>query len=135
MQDGIAGKKLSTPLQVEVRDEDRNPVEGVNVTFTIKAGGGTLSGKGPDGLPVSGAAISVPTNSLGIASAEISGFHATPAPFSVGDDLRLPPGPGPDFGGGTKTFPKRMLRHDRRGEIERPLLFLEEADCFYRLFL
>ncbi|OGP73281.1 MAG: hypothetical protein A2W09_03215 [Deltaproteobacteria bacterium RBG_16_50_11] len=72
LQDGIAGKKLSTPLQVEVRDEDRNPVEGVNVTFTIKAGGGTLSGKGPDGLPVSGAAISVPTNSLGIASADLT---------------------------------------------------------------
>ena len=44
-QQGKAGKALSTPFVVEVRDEKGIPFAGVPVTFTVTAGGGKLSTK------------------------------------------------------------------------------------------
>ena len=42
-QTGIIGETLANPFAVRVRDPDNNPLEGVPVTFTVTAGGGTLS--------------------------------------------------------------------------------------------
>ncbi len=42
-QEGPAGAALSAPLVVVVRDQINNPFEGAQVTFTVTAGGGTLS--------------------------------------------------------------------------------------------
>src|SRR3990172_5385297 len=64
MQDGTVGKKLATPLQVKVMDMQWKTVPNVNVTFTIKAGGGKFSN--------GSATITIPTNRQGIASAELT---------------------------------------------------------------
>ena len=42
-QTGIIGETLANPFAVRVRDPDNKPLEGVPVTFTVTAGGGTLS--------------------------------------------------------------------------------------------
>ncbi len=72
MQEGTVGLKLPTPLQVKVMDMAWKPVKGVSVTFTVKAGGGSLSGKTAGGQQVTGQTITVPTDAQGIASASIT---------------------------------------------------------------
>ena len=52
-QQGLPGAALENPFVVEVRDRDDTPVPGVQVTFSVNSGGGTLS------------ATSVTTNSGG----------------------------------------------------------------------
>ena len=42
-QNGTPGKALANPFVVEVRDEDGNPLEGHRVSFSVTAGGGSLS--------------------------------------------------------------------------------------------
>ena len=42
-QTGIIGETLANPFAVRVRDPDNKPLGGVPVTFTVTAGGGTLS--------------------------------------------------------------------------------------------
>ena len=42
-QRGISGTVLSNPFVIEVRDETLSALEGISVTFTVTAGGGTLS--------------------------------------------------------------------------------------------
>ena len=42
-QKGVSGAALATPFVVEVQDENGSVLEGVPVTFTVTAGGGTLS--------------------------------------------------------------------------------------------
>ena len=42
-QNGLTGEALANSFVVEVRDQYGNPMEGVTVTFTVTAGGGTLS--------------------------------------------------------------------------------------------
>ena len=42
-QTGVAGAQLANPFGVEVRNQYNNPLPDVPVTFTITAGGGTLS--------------------------------------------------------------------------------------------
>ena len=42
-QSGLTGEALADPFVVEVRDQNGNPLEGVTVTFTVSAGGGSLS--------------------------------------------------------------------------------------------
>ncbi len=42
-QSGVSGAALSNPFVVEARDQNLTPLEGVSVTFTVAAGGGTLS--------------------------------------------------------------------------------------------
>jgi len=59
-QEGTAGKELSKPLQVMVLDADKKPVQGADVTFNIRAGGGTF---GSDATT-----IVVKTDGKGIAS-------------------------------------------------------------------
>jgi hypothetical protein len=60
LQQGTVGMLLSRPLQVKVMDHAWHPVPNVNVTFTVKAGGGSFS----DGTTVKTAE----TNAQGIAS-------------------------------------------------------------------
>ncbi len=43
-QAAVVNTQLATPITVVVRDANTNPVPGVNVTFGITAGGGSLSG-------------------------------------------------------------------------------------------
>jgi hypothetical protein len=64
----FVGTQLTHPLQVVVHTDQMQPVGGVNVTFTVKAGGGSLSGTAAGGIPVNGTMITVPTNTTGIAS-------------------------------------------------------------------
>ena len=40
---GLTGEGLPNPFVVEVRDQNGDPLEGVTVTFTVSAGGGSLS--------------------------------------------------------------------------------------------
>ncbi len=42
-QQGAAGAELAEPLTIKVSDQNGNPLAGATVTFTIAAGGGTLS--------------------------------------------------------------------------------------------
>ena len=42
-QTGVSGAALANPFVVEVRDENGSVLEGISVTFTVTAGGGTLS--------------------------------------------------------------------------------------------
>ena len=42
-QEGLPGDALEKPFVVEVRDQTDKPLPGVEVTFTVTAGGGTLS--------------------------------------------------------------------------------------------
>ena len=42
-QTGLAGEALTNPFVVEIRDQNGNPLGGVTVTFTISAGGASLS--------------------------------------------------------------------------------------------
>ena len=42
-QNGLPGETLADPFVVEVRDQNGDPLEGVTVTFTVSAGGGSLS--------------------------------------------------------------------------------------------
>ena len=44
-QEGMSGAALANPLIVEVRDQDDNPLPDVQVTFTVTAGYGKLSGQ------------------------------------------------------------------------------------------
>jgi len=69
-QKGTVGKPLPKTLQALVRDKVGKPVKGADVTFTIKAGGGTLQTveKKTDGTPVAaGSSLQVKTNQSGIA--------------------------------------------------------------------
>jgi hypothetical protein len=65
LQTGIAGSKLSKPLQVKVYDQNKKPVEGAEVTFTVKAGGGKL-GENLD------SSVTVTTDSTGVASVNLT---------------------------------------------------------------
>lgn len=47
MQEGRVGEALAKRLQVIVLDKEGRPVKGVEVTFTVKAGGGTVYGNMP----------------------------------------------------------------------------------------
>ena len=42
-QAGVLGAVLANPLVIEVRDENLSVLEGISITFTVTAGGGTLS--------------------------------------------------------------------------------------------
>ena len=42
-QTGGVGSSLGRPFVVEVRDENRNPIPGITVTFTVTGGGGSLN--------------------------------------------------------------------------------------------
>ena len=42
-QTGVTDEALANPFAVEVRDQNGNPMAGVTVTFTVSAGGGSLS--------------------------------------------------------------------------------------------
>ena len=42
-QSGVTGEALANPFVVEVRDQNSNLMEGVTITFTVNAGGGSLS--------------------------------------------------------------------------------------------
>ncbi len=59
-QSGEPGTELDDPLVVEVLDEDDDPVSGVTVTFSVTAGGGSLSD------------TSVTTNSSGRAQTDLT---------------------------------------------------------------
>ena len=62
-QSGAAGSPVGAPPSVKVTDANGNPVQGETVTFTVTAGGGTVS----DGT-ASGTTTTVATNSSGIAT-------------------------------------------------------------------
>ncbi len=72
MQKGTVGTAVSKQLQVKVSDQNKKAVKKAEVTFTVKAGGGSLSGIDKDGKKVTGAVITVPTNNLGIASVTLT---------------------------------------------------------------
>lgn len=59
-QTGTVGQQLASPFVVKATDASGNPVSGVTVTFTVTAGGGTLS-------PATAA-----TNSSGLASSTLT---------------------------------------------------------------
>jgi Bacterial Ig-like domain (group 1) len=69
-QTGTVGQALPSPFTVVVNDSKGNPVSGVTVTFTVTAGGGTLS------------ANSVATNSTGVASTTLT-LGSTPGVNTV----------------------------------------------------
>ncbi len=60
MQKGIVGEFLPSPLKVMVFDKEQRPVKGADVTFSVRAGGGTIQSAGP-----------IKTDAKGIASAEL----------------------------------------------------------------
>ena len=44
-QSGTPGNALANPFVVEVKDADGEPIEGISVTFSVTAGGGSLSAR------------------------------------------------------------------------------------------
>ena len=82
MQDGTVGTRLDTPLQVRVLDSKKKPVMNAQVTFTIKAGGGTF---GNDFTNITTTTTAI-TNAQGIASASpILGRYTNNNPTFVWD--------------------------------------------------
>ena len=59
-QTGLVGNQLASPFVVKVTDAGNNPVSGVNVAFTVTAGGGSLS------------TAQMATNTLGLASTTLT---------------------------------------------------------------
>jgi hypothetical protein len=77
-QTGVVGKALGKQLQVKVLDNKMQPVSGASVTFSVKAGGGTLSSKG---APASTSFVAT-TDSSGIAKITlILGLKTTDNPI------------------------------------------------------
>ena len=42
-QTGVVGQPLAGPLVVQINDQSGNPMTGINVSFTVSAGGGSVS--------------------------------------------------------------------------------------------
>ncbi len=83
-QVGAAGTALSESLAVIVRDVDANPLAGVNVTFTVTAGGGTVS-PGSRATNASGIAKTRFTLGAGAGTQTVNAGTGSlaPAPFSA----------------------------------------------------
>ncbi len=64
-QAGIVGKDLTTPFQVIALDANDSPVQGVNITFKVLAGGGQVKGIKP--LTAKDTQVTVITGADGIA--------------------------------------------------------------------
>ena len=85
-QAAVAGTALAAPLRVVVRDAQTNPVAGVDVTWTVASGGGSLS----TGVQPTGAdGISAVSFTLGPAAgqqtvtAAVVGLNGSPVTFTV----------------------------------------------------
>lgn len=75
-QQGIAGTPVGTAPQVRIADRFGNPVSGVNVTWAIVSGGGTLNG-------TTAATVVVATNAQGISALTAWHLGATAGANSV----------------------------------------------------
>lgn len=100
-QSGTAGQQLGSPFTVKVTDANGNPVSGVNVSFSVTSGGGslttTLAASNSQGLASSTLTLgSTPgTNTVAAASGSLSG---SPLAFSA---------TGTSSGGGNLTWTKQ----------------------------
>lgn len=69
LQKGKVDKSLDSPLQVIITDKNHQPVDGAEVVFTVKAGGGFLYANQMDALNNNGGTeiLTIPSNVSGIA--------------------------------------------------------------------
>lgn len=90
-QRGAMSQPLPIPPQVEVRDGRGNPVAGVQVSFSVTAGQGTVSGAsvftGPDGRAAVGWTLGCSNENPQRLEARVGGLVAT---FTAEADLSLP---------------------------------------------
>ncbi len=77
-QGGTVGLPVTAPPSVRVRDANNNPVQGVPVTFTVTAGGGSVADASG-----SGTSVQVATNAQGIATLSAWTLGATPGTHTV----------------------------------------------------
>ena len=89
-QSGSPGSALANPFVVEVKDEDGEVVEGIRVTFSVTAGGGSLSETSAtadeDGL---GETTLTLGSQVGINSVQASVSGVDPVTFSTSVDAKI----------------------------------------------
>ena len=54
-QEGTPGSDLANPFVVEVRDQYGNPLQGIQVAYSVKSGGGMLGGRSTEVAPTTDA--------------------------------------------------------------------------------
>ena len=77
-QGGTVGQPVAAPPSVRVRDANNNPVQGVPVTFTVTAGGGSVADASG-----SGTSVQVATNAQGLATLSAWTLGAAPGTNTV----------------------------------------------------
>ena len=82
-QDGSAGAALAAPLRVVVTDELGDPVSGVEVTWSVTAGGGSITPESStDASGIAQAAFTLgPANGEHRAAAAVAGLAGSPVEF------------------------------------------------------
>ncbi|HEU5049377.1 MAG TPA: Ig-like domain-containing protein, partial [Gemmatimonadales bacterium] len=95
-QDGSQSQALSEPLRVLVTDEAGAPVSGVDVAWTVTAGGGTITPSSTTDVEGIAAATFVlgPANGAHTAQAAVAGLAGSPVTFVAIAGGIVPPPPG-----------------------------------------
>ena len=98
-QRGLVGAPLATPFEALVVDTAGNPVRGVEVTFAVLRGGGTLNGQADHTLPTDANGLARVMLTLGadegisnnLVNASFAGLTAAPATFAASGILPRDP--------------------------------------------
>lgn len=95
-QDGSAGAALAAPLRVVVTDELGDPVSGVEVSWSVTAGGGSITPESTtDASGVAQATFTLgPANGEHRAAAAVAGLSGSPVEFTAVAGGIVPPPPG-----------------------------------------
>jgi hypothetical protein len=96
-QDGSAGAALAAPFRVRVIDADGAPVQGIDVTWAVVAGGGSIAPVSTtDAQGIAAATLTLgPANGEHSATASVAGLDGSPVEFTaVAGGIVPPPPPG-----------------------------------------
>ncbi|HEX6645105.1 MAG TPA: Ig-like domain-containing protein [Gemmatimonadales bacterium] len=98
-QDGSAGSALAEPLRVRVTDADGAPVAGVEVTWAVLTGGGSITPvSSTDAQGIAAATFTLgPSNGAHTASASVDGLTGSPVEFTAVAGGIVPPPPDPEI--------------------------------------
>ena len=115
-QDGVVGTVLASPLRVEVTDEVGDPAAGVEVTWSVTAGGGSITpASTTDAAGIAEATFTLgPSNGVHTATASVAGLAGSPVQFTAIAGLVEPPPPAGDItlASITPAPPNSVFIHD-----------------------
>ena len=115
-QDGVVGTALASPLRVEVTDEAGDPAAGVEVTWSVTAGGGSITpASTTDAAGVAAAVFTLgAANGVHTATASVAGLAGSPVQFTAIAGLVAPPPPSGDItlASVTPAPPNSVYIHD-----------------------